>query len=146
MLLWPLDVELRRVSLGRRELADARAWLGQRVRARRGAAPRTAAAQGLLAARERAGGGAARAALRRRQDEDVSGPGATPAATVAEIRPAASVPKPNSAVDPAHASPAAAASASAHELATTPKAAPAQPEESETLARLREAKRRARGG
>ncbi|HXG26886.1 MAG TPA: VWA domain-containing protein, partial [Candidatus Binatia bacterium] len=42
LLLWPLDVALRRVSLGRRELADARGWLARRLRARRSAAPRTA--------------------------------------------------------------------------------------------------------
>ena len=40
LLLWPLDIALRRVSLGRRELADARAWVGRRWRLRRSAAHR----------------------------------------------------------------------------------------------------------
>ncbi|HJU48498.1 MAG TPA: VWA domain-containing protein, partial [Gaiellaceae bacterium] len=41
LLLWPLDIALRRVSMGRRELADARGWLGRRWRRRGAAAPRT---------------------------------------------------------------------------------------------------------
>ena len=66
LLLWPLDVALRRVSLGRRELVDARGWVGRRCGRRRAAAPRTAAAEGMLAARERGRGqrGASRAAAR----------------------------------------------------------------------------------
>ena len=42
LLLWPLDIALRRVSLGRRELADGRRWIGDRARGRR-VARRTAA-------------------------------------------------------------------------------------------------------
>ncbi|NJD30219.1 MAG: VWA domain-containing protein, partial [Chloroflexi bacterium] len=89
LLLWPLDIALRRVSLGRRELVDARAWVGRAWRGRRAAAPRAAAAEGMLAARERAGGAAARAArLREVADEEPSPspreahptPGAAPAA------------------------------------------------------------------
>jgi len=61
LLLWPLDIALRRVSIGRRELADARSWLaGGR---RRTVAPRTTEVTGMLAARDRATGSTARAAL-----------------------------------------------------------------------------------
>ena len=142
LLLWPLDVALRRVSLGRRELADARGWVGRTIRARRSAAPRTASAEGMLAARDRAGGGAARAALLRRQDA-ASGPAAAPVTTVAEIRPAGSGPtakQPVAAPAPAPAAPSPAATA------PPSKAPSSEPEETDTLARLREAKRRARGG
>lgn len=87
LLLWPLDIALRRVSVGRRELAEARAWVGRAWRERGAAAPRTAAASGMLASRERAGGAASRAAiLREREGVDGSGdqaggtpdPGVTP--------------------------------------------------------------------
>ena len=54
LLLWPLDIALRRVSLGRRELADGRRWVGDRVGGRR-VARRTAQTDDLFAARERAG-------------------------------------------------------------------------------------------
>jgi uncharacterized membrane protein len=162
LLLWPLDVALRRVSLGRRELADARAWVGRTVRARRSAAPRTAAAEGLLAARERAGGGAARAALLRRDDSE--GAAAAPAAAAAASRAQAATagsggaaPRPSAAgpgtVQPASvpeikpAAPVAAAKVDAPRRAPSAAAAArADPEEIDTLARLREAKRRARGG
>ncbi len=153
LLLWPLDVALRRVSLGRRELADARAWVGHTLRARRSAAPRTAAAEGMLAARERAGGGAARAALLRRSDErtesatpgsarSTAGPATAAAPDVAPIRPAGSGPAGSQA--PAAAAPAASAP-TAGAAAPAPSSEP-KPEETDTLARLREAKRRARGG
>ena len=65
LILWPLDIALRRVAVGRRELADARAWAGRTWRARGAAAPRSAAAAGMLASRDRAAGAAARAALLR---------------------------------------------------------------------------------
>ena len=128
LLLWPLDIALRRVSIGRRELADARAAVGRRWRSRRAAAPRTAAAEGMLAARERAAGGTARAALLR-------GPEAS--STTHATKPAGA-PAVADAVRPIVA-PTEGASASA---------APEPPklEEMDTLARLREAKRRARGG
>ena len=58
LLLWPLDIALRRVSIGRRELAAARGWVGGSRRRRGAAAPRTATGEGLLAARERASGAA----------------------------------------------------------------------------------------
>src|SRR6185436_3443631 len=82
LLLWPLDIALRRVSIGRRELADARASVVRRIRSRGRAAPRTAAAEGMLAVRERAGGAAARAALLRG-----SGAATAPAAPAAPAGP-----------------------------------------------------------
>ena len=127
LLLWPFDIALRRVSIGRRELADARGAVARRWRSRRAAAPRTAAAEGMLAARERAAGGTARAALLRRPAAESAGPATRPPTPVPEIKPAGGEATP--APSPA---PAAAES-------------PA-PEPVDTLARLREAKKRARGG
>jgi uncharacterized membrane protein len=126
LLLWPLDIALRRVSLGRRELADARGWIGRRWRSRGAAAPRTAAAEGMLAARERAAGGSARAALLRTPGDNVAaGPSAS-----APTAPAPVAPSP----------------AAASQLSPPPASTAQAPEETDTLARLREAKRRARGG
>jgi uncharacterized membrane protein len=68
LLLWPLDVALRRVSLGRRELTDGRRWIVQRVRGR-GPAVRTATMDDLIAARGRAGSAGAREALVRKAAE-----------------------------------------------------------------------------
>ena len=136
LLLWPLDIALRRVSIGRREVADARAAVGRRWRSRRAAAPRTAAVEGMFAARERAAGGATRAALLRRPEEAPTagptsgGPATTPPAAVPEIRPASAQTPQDSAAP-----------------TTPPEAAsPPEAEPIDTLARLREAKRRARGG
>jgi uncharacterized membrane protein/Mg-chelatase subunit ChlD len=64
LLLWPLDVALRRVSIGRREVASARAWVGALGR-RQARAERTATVAGLLAARDRAGSAARLALLQR---------------------------------------------------------------------------------
>jgi hypothetical protein len=131
LLLWPLDIALRRVSLGRRELADGRAWVARRWRGRGAAAPRTAASEGMLAARERAAGSSARAALLRKPGEG--------GATVPEIREGGSRPTP--ATPPArHAEPP--APESRPEAAPTP----SEIDPTDTMARLREAKRRARGG
>jgi uncharacterized membrane protein len=132
LLLWPLDVALRRVSLGRRELADGRAWVGRRWRSRGRAAPRTAASEGMLAARERAAGGTARAALLRRSDAPTAG-----AAVAAPSDASASRPLPPSAREdaPQPAAPGA-----------MPNADAPRPEETDTLARLRDARRRRRGG
>jgi hypothetical protein len=157
LLLWPLDVALRRVSLGRRELIDARAWVGRTIRARRRAAPRTVAAEGMLAARERAAGGAARAALLRgpagKQAPGASAAGISAAGATAAGAPAAGGTTPGARAEGGEPSPARAASAPAAEVTPkpSPPAAPAPrsepiPEETDTLARLREAKRRARGG
>jgi Uncharacterized membrane protein len=54
LLLWPLDIALRRMSLGRRELVSARDWVMGIGRRRRATAPRTATGASLLAARGRA--------------------------------------------------------------------------------------------
>ena len=64
LLLWPLDIALRRVSLGRRELADGRRWISDRTSRRRVAA-RTQTSESMLAARERAGSAGARSAILR---------------------------------------------------------------------------------
>jgi len=141
LLLWPLDIALRRVSLGRRELVDARAWVGRRWRSRGRAAPRTAASEGMLAARERAAGGAARAALLRGPEQ--------PAAAGEQATPPASEPAPNGAAD--HGS--SAAAPAKRRAASSPSPAPGpdptgeQPkgEAVDTLAKLRESKRRREG-
>ena len=65
LLLWPLDIALRRVSIGRREFAAAGAWVRAIPKRRRRAAPRTAAGEGLFAARERATSASVRAAITR---------------------------------------------------------------------------------
>ncbi|HYU50483.1 MAG TPA: hypothetical protein VEO91_11225, partial [Candidatus Limnocylindria bacterium] len=127
LLLWPIDIALRRVSVGSRELAGARAWLRGGWRARRAAGLRSAAVSGMLAARERAAGAGARAALLRRDDEPV-----IPAPVLAQPTPV-----PPAATEPAATSPAAA----------SPEGAPSSPPDTQpvdTIARLREAKRRAR--
>ncbi len=142
LLLWPLDIALRRVSLGRRELADARAWVGRTWRGRRAAAPRTAAAEGMLAARERAGGASARAALLR-------GPAD---AAISAAEPGAASPSPvggagdGSTTAGLEAPPREAAPLSNPATAIPHPATPAAEAQADTLARLREAKRRARGG
>src|SRR6185503_880952 len=78
LLLWPLDIALRRMSLGRRELAGARGWVRGIGRRRRAAGPRTATAEGLLAASGRGSASDARAAMRaapsRSSQPDASGP------------------------------------------------------------------------
>ncbi len=134
LLLWPLDIALRRVSLGRRELVDARSWIGRRWRGRGAAAPRTVASEGLLASRDRTAGSAARAALLR-------GPETAP--VVKEIQTGA--PPPTAVPGP---SPNTSPSPSPSQGTNSPKPAVADPatEEPDTLTRLREAKRRARGG
>jgi Ca-activated chloride channel homolog len=141
LLLWPLDIALRRVSLGRRELVDARAWVGRRWRSRGRAAPRTAASEGMLAARERAAGGAARAALLRGPDAPPAGPSVGTGVEVPEIRPVsraatAAAPTPTGAIGRAE--------SSVPPMATSDSSP--EPEATDTLARLRDARRRRRGG
>jgi hypothetical protein len=128
---------LRRVSIGRREFAAAGAWV-RGARHRRGStAPRTATGEGLFAARERASGAPSRAALRATEASPTVAPTmAAPVATTeraaAASRPPATpvAPKPTPAPGPAPAQPA------------TP--APVADASSDTMARLRDAKRRAR--
>jgi hypothetical protein len=86
LLLWPLDVALRRISLGRRELVAARGWV-HGIRRRRAPAPRTSAGESLLASRSRAGGEAARAALVARFPEPEAPVGPPPPAAPAEAPP-----------------------------------------------------------
>ncbi len=145
MLLWPLDIALRRVSIGRREFAAARGWATGFGRRRRAAGPRTATSESLLGARERAAGATSRAAL---VAAPTGGPDAPAAAapgattpttptTAAAAKPAAVAAKPASA-PPAPSTPAAPPS-------TTPtSASPTPSEPADTMTRLRDAKRRAR--
>ena len=143
LLLWPLDVALRRVSLGRRELADARRWLGDRVGGRRVAA-RPAEVSGMIAARERAGSSAARSAILRVRSGAPTAPergdavrvdGAGPSAAPAAAPLAEPAPTSGSATPPTPSA------------ASTPTPAPPAPRVDDrgedTLTRLREAKRRA---
>jgi uncharacterized membrane protein/uncharacterized protein YegL len=147
LLLWPLDIALRRVSLGRRELADARRWVGER-RWRRVAA-RPVAVDDMFAARGRAAGAGARAAMLRGdtpQQAPLAGPGAgvsTPPAIrpVVSSTPGQALPGPGR---PQVAPPAAGPTPGRPEPAAP--AATVAPAEGDTLARLREAKKRARGG
>ena len=136
LLLWPLDVALRRVSLGRRELADARRWVGDRAGGRRVAA-RPAEVSGLMAARERAGSSAARSAILRvsaeaAPDLDRAGAAAGGARTNA-APPAPPTTPPASTAEP---SPAATQT-------PAPPAPKIDDRGEDTLTRLREAKRRA---
>jgi len=158
LVLWPLDIALRRVSVGRRELAAARGWIGAIWRRRGATAARTATGTGLFAARQRAGSTEARAALLRpdpptevassssaRPDGGVRGaepvrPPAAPVGPATSVRPAAAAPPAQPAAAPVSAAPGASAS-SAAPGATSTSPAPADPD---TMARLREAKRRAR--
>jgi uncharacterized membrane protein len=195
LLLWPLDIALRRVSIGRRELAAARRRVATLGRNRR-VATRTATSESMLAATGRSA--AARSAILRQAASaagastgdpgaasavsqaaatDVEGPGAG-AATGAAQRPAgaagatgstqrppgaasvatrpsgaraaASVPGAPPATPPAATSPQPPAARPATDSPPAPMSPPAptaQPpgaEPADTLARLREAKRRTR--
>src|SRR3954471_10714064 len=133
LLLWPLDIALRRMSLGRREITAARAWVGAIGRRRHATGPRTATAEGLLAASERVRASATRAALR-----------APAAGTVPPTGPVVASPP-----VPTTASPSAAGVASVPPpvVATGSAEAPTAPppaEPTDTISRLRDAKRRAR--
>jgi uncharacterized membrane protein len=133
LLLWPLDVAVRRVSVSRGDVALARAWSGARWRQWRGPAKRPEPVGEMLAATRRAGGAQSRAALLRPADAEPPQPPETskpaPAApTEGPVAPAASVP-------------AASTLAAAETTPSEPQAATPAPD---TLARLREAKQRAR--
>jgi uncharacterized membrane protein/Mg-chelatase subunit ChlD len=166
LLLWPLDIALRRVSVGRRELAGARRWMANAGRSRR-VATRTTASESMLAATGRSS--AARSAILRQAASATPVDGipaaavsaAPPAAARGAATPAASAPTaaatpPRPSV-PAAPPPAPSAAATAPRPATSappppPSASPAPPASapvpdasSDTLARLREAKRRTRG-
>ena len=165
LLLWPLDIALRRVSLGRRELADGRRWVTDRVRGRR-VAPRTQPVEGLFAARNRAGASGARSAILREATDGSAttataqagasptdpatvtptaaptpsaATGAAPAPRPASTPPSRVPPGPATPTPPATATPAASPPA-----ASTPTPPPPAASPDDTLARLREAKARRR--
>jgi hypothetical protein len=132
MLLWPFDVAVRRLNIGRRDLADARAWASARWAGRRDPAARTASAEQMLAARERATGSHTRASLSTTPVDRTAPPAAAP-------DPVSSAPKPvppPSAPKPTGTPPAASSPAS------TAATAPAEP--ADTMARLKGARDRAR--
>ncbi len=137
LILWPLDIALRRVSIGRRDLADARGWV--RDRRWRRVAARPATVEGMLAVRDRAAGASARAALLR--GDTAAGPAAptTARASAPTAGPAAdarpSEPRPDAGAE--HVGPSR-PDGDVRGAVTDPAV--------DTLARLREAKRRARGG
>jgi Ca-activated chloride channel family protein len=157
LLLWPLDIALRRVSFGRRELADGRRWVSDRARGRR-VARRTQQTEDLFAARGRAGSAGARAAIvRQAADRPAAVPG-TDAATAAHrstapastqatppvAAPSIVAPPPPPVVSKAP-PPATQAPAPAPAPSPTPGTPPVSAGGDDTLARLREAKRRSRG-
>ncbi len=158
LLLWPLDIALRRVSVGRREFAAAGGWV-RGLGGRRGrVAARPATGDALFAARERATSGATRAAMRAdattatpaptTTSADTTAAGSAPAASEAPAPPgAAPAPRATGPMTPppVAASPPAAAPAPATPPSPAPAPAPAAPTEpTDTMARLRDAKRRAR--
>jgi uncharacterized membrane protein/Mg-chelatase subunit ChlD len=146
LLLWPIDIALRRVSVGRREFAAAGAWIRGLPKRRGRTAARTAAGEGLFAARERATSSSVRAAIGR-QDAPPSVAVPTARAVVpptVAARPARSA-TPTAAPSPATAGPSpAAAPGSPAAPASPPPPAPAPAAAADTMARLRDAKRRAR--
>jgi hypothetical protein len=123
--LWPLDIALRRMSIGRRELVAAGAWVRGLPARRRRVAARTATGESLLGARDRATSAGTRAALRRSVE-------------VPESTLTSAAPPPDVAPTPVQAAPAT--------PAPTPEPTPAPTSEptGDTMARLRDAKRRAR--
>jgi uncharacterized membrane protein len=140
LLLWPLDIALRRVSIGRRELGDARRWLAGGWR--RSMAPRTVEVAGMLAARDRAAGSSARAALLRDPEPapvPVAGSTAGPARPSAPPSPPA-VPAASSTSVPPAPKPSLAPTPDPSPPVSPP--APAA-DEGDTQSRLRDAKRRA---
>ena len=141
MLLFPLDIALRRVSIGRRELADARSWFGRAWRRRGATAPRTAASTGMLAARDRAAGAAARVAILKASEAQGRGNASDAAGSGVASEPTRTSPvEPSSAERPD-------AVAEARESSPSGPPPPSRvAADPDTMARLREAKRRARGG
>ncbi|MBA2570558.1 MAG: VWA domain-containing protein [Chloroflexi bacterium] len=123
LLLWPLDVAVRRVSVGRRDLALARAGTDARWRAWRGPSGRTAQVGGMLAAKDRAAGSRARAALYRQETVEGTTTDTADGSPTAEAPPPST---PSAATVPATAAP------------------PAASPPPDTLARLRDARDRAR--
>jgi uncharacterized membrane protein len=126
LLLWPVDVAVRRVSVSRGDLGLAREWVAARWRGWRGPARRPEPVGGMLAAKSRAGGRQARSAL-------------VAAQKPADVQPIVAGAAPTV--------PATSASTASSATAATTVPGPTSPSaagEADTLARLREAKRRAR--
>jgi uncharacterized membrane protein len=146
LLLWPLDIALRRVSIGRRELAEARHRLSGAGRA---VAPRTAEVAGMMAARDRAAGSSARSALLGTGEGPSTSSGPAAASTVsipaAPTRPPAPAPA-EAAPLPPSVEPASVPSAPSTPPSrqAAPPATPLASDGDDTLSRLRDAKRRAR--
>jgi hypothetical protein len=170
LLLWPVDVGVRRMSLGRRDVALARAWVaGQWVRWRSPSA-RTASVDAMLAARGRAGGARTRGALLGSEagdsrpttatsTQDGQAPAPTDAApSVPTPAPRAAAPASTSQPPAPRSAPAPTAAAAAPAPtpargAAPPPAAPTGPsspatpapaDDADAITRLRDAKRRAR--
>jgi uncharacterized membrane protein/Mg-chelatase subunit ChlD len=145
LVLWPLDIALRRVSVGRREFAAAGAWVRAVPRRRRATAARSATSESMLATRARATSEETRSALRRTPDADSAQPTAT--ATVPAPATGAAAP---SVAPPSSAAATPALAADVTPPTAAPSATPAEPGPGpstpalDTLARLRDAKRRAR--
>jgi hypothetical protein len=158
LLLWPLDIALRRVSVGRRELAGARRRIREGWRRRGAAAPRPVSVEGMFAARDRAAGSSARAAMLRGDvaaeaattaSSATAAPAAAAPAAVAGAAAAAAAPAAQPRGTPAPSPPVAEAVAEPPPKPASPEAAPnpspaAPADDGDTLARLRAAKRRAR--
>jgi hypothetical protein len=154
LLLWPLDVGIRRVSVGRRDLALARTWTAERWRQWRGPAARTAPVGGMLAAKERAAGRRTRAALFQSDGDRFATPAETRAAAPGADPASSGSPAPASgpstlaSPDPARTDPATSATTPATTGSGTPTPnTPSQPPEAvpaDTMARLKEARERAR--
>jgi uncharacterized membrane protein len=137
LLLWPLDIALRRVSVGRREFAAAGAWVRSLPGRRRVTAERTAAGESLLAARARATSAETRAALLR------SPGGAARVAPAAQPAARTPSPPPTRDTDRAPGPRAREPSAPAPMVEPPPVVEPATAPP-DTISRLRDAKRRAR--
>jgi hypothetical protein len=132
LLLFPIDVAIRRVSISRREVAAGRAWFGSRVLGR-GRAARPEVVGGMLAAKERAAGSRSRAALVR---PATAAPDALP--------PTEPTTAPTATIEPPSANVSAPSPAPDQPKQPTPsEPPPVSSAEPDTLARLREAKKRA---
>jgi Ca-activated chloride channel homolog len=148
LLLWPLDIALRRMSLGRRELAAARGWVRDIGRRRRATGRRTVTGESLLAARERAGSSEARAAIRGAPEPGPAplGPSVPDPSVASELVTSARV----TSGKPIRSAPASAAASAAPPPAPTNQPTAGPPRDgatalpADTIERLRDAKRRAR--
>ncbi|MEJ7749392.1 MAG: VWA domain-containing protein, partial [Candidatus Limnocylindrales bacterium] len=140
LVLWPLDIALRRVSVGRRELAAAAVRVGGIGRRRNAAASRSATSAGLLAARERASSSGTRTALRRTPEGGPPREGSPPRPEpVSAPAPGALVSSPVT-PDPSPTS----AAPGPDAAASPPSPGTGADVGTDTMARLRDAKRRAR--